>query len=97
MDKGQQFPYDITHKVVKGGYDVIATHRKTGEPAGTLYADTDGRISLIGVISEHQRKGVATAMYNYAMAHPNLANPYHSVIRTEDGEAWIKSLGDESG
>jgi ribosomal protein S18 acetylase RimI-like enzyme len=95
MDKGAQFPYDITHKKINGGYDVRATHRKTGTPVGLLSAFTDGKIAMISVDPEHRRKGVATAMWNYAKQHPQLSDPYHSKVKTDDGEAWAQSLGDK--
>ena len=96
MDKGQQFPYDITHKQINGGYDVRATHRKTGNPVGLLSAFTTGKIGMINVHPEHRRRGVATAMWDYATQHPDLNSPYHSQIQTEDGEAWARSLGESN-
>jgi GNAT superfamily N-acetyltransferase len=41
---------------------------------------------------EWQRKGIATAMWNYAVA--NGLTPQHSEAQTEDGKAWAAKVGD---
>ena len=96
MDKGQQFPYDITHEESNGGYNVRAIHRKTGKSIGVLNTFSTGKIGMINVHPDHRRRGVATAMWNYATQHPELSPPYHSQLQTEDGEAWAQSLGESN-
>jgi GNAT superfamily N-acetyltransferase len=49
------------------------------------------KVRNIFVKKEHQRKGIATAMWNYAEA--NGFKPQHSDDRTDAGEAWARSLG----
>jgi len=47
-----------------------------------------GEITDITVNSEHRRKGVATAMYNYAVASGIKPAPEHSGARSIAGDAW---------
>lgn len=53
-----------------------------------------GRISDIHVPEYARRNGVATAMYNHAM-NLGVGVPEHSEQRTDEGEAWARSLGEE--
>lgn len=55
-----------------------------------------GEILSLEVKAEHRRKGVATALYNYAhgvSAKENIIAPKHSETRTPEGDAWAKSIG----
>jgi GNAT superfamily N-acetyltransferase len=47
-----------------------------------------GEIDDIKVNHEHRRKGVATAMYNYAVASGIEPAPQHSPARSIAGDAW---------
>ena len=49
------------------------------------------KIRNIFVKPEFQRQGIATALWNYAVE--NNLKPQHSVDRTNEGDAWAKSLG----
>lgn len=49
------------------------------------------KVRNIFVKKEYQRKGIATALWGYAVA--NGLKPQHSDDRTDQGEAWAKSLG----
>lgn len=80
---------------------VVATHPEYGELGHLIYGsdnetpDTSGphTVLYLSVKPEHRRKGVATALWNYAkQVQPNLKHNYGSL--TESGEAWQKTLGD---
>jgi hypothetical protein len=58
------------------------------------WSPIDGRISDIRVVNHARRNGLATAMYNYAM-NLGVGMPEHSAQRTDEGEAWASSLGEE--
>jgi GNAT superfamily N-acetyltransferase len=60
---------------------------------GQMDFDPDtGVVNGIEVDPEHRRKGVATAMWDYAQKHASV-KPRHSPSRTPEGDAWAKSLG----
>ena len=61
---------------------------------GQLSWSPTGRISNIHVLPALRRKGIATAMYNYARGL-GVGMPEHSHQRTDEGEAWAQSLGEE--
>jgi ribosomal protein S18 acetylase RimI-like enzyme len=68
------------------------------EVVGKLnWVHSSGRISGIYVPKEHRRKGIATAMYNHAVklsdTNRNISKPKLTDDRTNDGEAWARSLG----
>lgn len=48
-------------------------------------------VSDIQVAPKHQRKGIATAMYNMASDLPTKYQVEHSNDRTPEGEAWSKT------
>ena len=79
-------------------YDRIwieANHPTEGR-IGQLYLvrhNGEGRpIGSIDVDPKFQRKGIATAMWDYAKRSG--FQPLHSPQRTPDGDAWAKSTGD---
>jgi len=53
--------------------------------------DEPGEIDDIKVNHEHRRKGVATAMYDYAVASGVDPAPEHSGARSIAGDAWAKT------
>ena len=56
-----------------------------------------GRIEHIEVKSNHQRQGIATALYREAIRlakEKDLSIPRHSAVRTTDGDRWANSIGD---
>jgi len=69
------------------------TAHSGGEEVGHLLIRMDGVIDSVGVLPEHQRRGVATAMWNHAQALG--LSPRHSSKRTEEGHAWAKKVGGE--
>ena len=89
----------------EGDHNIIAEHPSENEPIGYLtWADRDyeegaqaGNIMDVHVAQEHQRKGVATGMYNYAKSIARgvgAPHPTHAESRTVSGEAWAKKVGD---
>lgn len=70
------------------------TDGTVGEMYLTGYGVGGRTVGHVSVEPEHQRKGIATAMWNYAKQ--NGFNPLHSPQRTPEGEAWAKSTGDET-
>jgi GNAT superfamily N-acetyltransferase len=53
-------------------------------------AEAPFRVQEIAVNESHQRKGIATALWNHAKTiTPEIQ---HSEARTPDGDAWVASL-----
>ncbi|NDH64815.1 MAG: N-acetyltransferase [Microbacteriaceae bacterium] len=55
----------------------------------------DGKVQNIHVKDEHQRKGVATAMWDYAhqvAPEMRISGPVHSDFKTPEGQAWAESV-----
>lgn len=61
---------------------------------GHLSWSPTGRISDIYVPVHSRRKGIATKMYEYAQSL-GVGEPEHSEQRTDMGEAWAQSLGED--
>lgn len=99
--RGKQFPVEITHDYDEANWEHNYNAYHKGEHVGMLQVYMDGGISDIQVVKEHQRKGVATAMFNYAIGKAGeqtpdgfyVPYPEHSAHRTPSGEAWAKSTG----
>lgn len=79
------------------GFHQVVAKDAGGEPVGRLLWRTGsrrpGEIHDLKVTEDHRRKGVATAMYNYAADSGIRPAPKHSRERTDDGEAWAKAVG----
>lgn len=77
------------------GARVIAEHPEHGYVGHMLLLGLRGgsgrKIRDISVKPEFQRQGIATGMYRYAEAAG--LKPKHSDQRTDQGEAWARSLG----
>lgn len=69
----------------------LAGQRVGGMRWKTEERDAPGEIDDITVKHEHRRKGVATAMYNYAVASGIEPAPQHSPARSLAGDAWAKT------
>ena len=87
----------FSHKDTQGtdGITVTANHPKKGI-IGKLYLGNETKngtrkIRNIYIRPEFRRQGIATGLYNYAVA--NELKPRHSADRTDEGDAWAKSLG----
>jgi GNAT superfamily N-acetyltransferase len=83
------------------GYDLIvnkgdeshlieAYKGKYGPVAHLEWSADTGEIKDVKVEPEHQRKGLATAMFNKAK---EVAPIEHAANRTPEGEAWARSVG----
>lgn len=66
------------------------------EPVGKLnWSASSGYIHRIDVSPQHRRKGLATAMWEYANSLPGVKKPVHAKKgdRTPQGDAWTNSVG----
>jgi hypothetical protein len=64
-----------------------------GEKVGSLnWYGTTGTVGKIDVEDEHQRRGVATAMWDHAQSLKGVRKPKHSNDRTTQGDAWMKAV-----
>jgi hypothetical protein len=89
-----------------GRHLITATHIPTGEQVGDMYwedghyddrNDSHGVIS-IGVDEDHQRKGIATAMWRYGKSlharYPDkITEPVHDDAMSESAEHWARAVG----
>jgi GNAT superfamily N-acetyltransferase len=70
---------------------LIKAYKGQDGPVGVLKWDaTTGETRDVQVEPEHQRKGLATAMWNHAK---EVAPIRHSGTRTPEGDAWAKTVG----
>jgi GNAT superfamily N-acetyltransferase len=99
-ERGAQFPVEIRHEYNSDDDMHVYTAHHKDDQIGYLHVSQGGGISDMAVAKEHQRKGVATAMFNHAvgMAGKNVngvrvPHPEHSGHRTPSGDAWAKSTG----
>ena len=77
----------------EGNHKIIAQHK--GGKVGELQWDPgDKQIQNIEVNPKHQRKGLATAMWDHAnsLSHSGM-KLQHSPVRSDAGDAWAKSVG----
>lgn len=92
---------EYTLSVSKGDYDKDIPHiisaNTGGKDIGYFHWNAGhGEIEDVDVDKEHQRKGVATAMYSKAVdtsKQLGFYEPVHSNLRTPSGDAWAKSVG----
>ncbi len=82
-----------------GKYTATATAHYGKKVVGTLdWSPENGEIGSVQVDEGHRRKKVATELLRAAKAHTrehDLPPIQHNVIRTDAGDAWAKSTGDE--
>jgi GNAT superfamily N-acetyltransferase len=82
-------------------HQITALDKETGHGVGHLQwagNENSGRIWDITVREDHQRKGLATAMYEKAdrlaqSSGRRIYSPEHSETRTPAGDAWAKKVG----
>lgn len=88
------------HVKLERGYDnssgyqdhsITATHATDGVVGRLTWDAGKGHIKDIRVNEEHQRRGVATQMYQHAKKHTYIE---HSNDRTVEGTKWAESTGD---
>jgi hypothetical protein len=99
--------YQFRYRPVKSEelHEVQAIHKPTGEHIGRMTWLNYGPLHEIDVNYEHQRRGVATGMWNHAIGladssynkgvNKRIPMPEHSIFRTPAGDAWAKSTGDD--
>lgn len=87
--------YDPAHDEWGGGKHVIeAFHPDADEPVGQMTWGTStrpNRIQSVKVKPDHRRSGLATAMWQWGQEMT--PRPKHSDERTDDGDAWARSVG----
>lgn len=80
-------------------HHVVDAYNKKGEWMGNImWNKRSGSIEDIRTREDMRRKGIATATYKAAQkiaAEKGIKSPKHSAKRTEEGEAWAKSTGEE--
>ena len=90
----------ITHRVIRpenkdNTIEIEAHHPEYGQVGRLgLVNHMEGIGRQVGTVKVHpdfQRKGVATAMWNYAKS--NGFNPVHSTNQSPSGKKWAKAVG----
>ena len=99
IEPGRQFQYQIRYSPAgssptSGAWHQVTAHTPDGAQVGSLMWHKDSNeLGSVRVAEEHQRRGVATAMWNRAIqANPKLT---HSAERSHAGDQWAKSVGGE--
>jgi GNAT superfamily N-acetyltransferase len=94
----QQFKeYTLEYKGAdeQGGHNIVA--KKEDKPIGAMRWAHGRGVDSVDVNPEHQRKGVATAMWNMAIdlkkQDKSIPTIKHSQDRTYEGEDWAKKVG----
>lgn len=85
----QQFRDSLSVQVTPGY--VAAKHPKHGYVGELTYHEGTHEVLNVDVPPEHQRKGVATAMWNAARSQG--IDLQHSATRTPEGDVWARSIG----
>ena len=97
--------YQFRYRPVKSEelHEVQAIYKPTGERVGRMTWLNYGPLDEIDVLHEHQRKGIATGMWDHAVklaeatyrgVNKRVPMPEHSIFRTPAGDAWAKSTDD---
>ena len=82
-------------------HQIVAIDKESGQGVGHMQwsgNEWDGRIWDVTVHSEHQRRGLGTAMYQKAKSIAESSRglvtpPTHSDTRTPAGDAWAQKVG----
>lgn len=74
-----------------GKHLVEAYHNKEGHIANLEWDKETGAIGNVDVAEPHQRKGLATAMFNFANTL-GVTKPQHTQVLSQSGKAWKESL-----
>jgi len=97
-----QFTFNDDPDEPQERYSIDAYDKNTNEHLGFMswsgHAGFDaGMLQSIDVSPKHQRKGVATEMFNHARKlsakNPSIHEIQHSNFRTLDGDDWAQSTG----
>lgn len=91
---GYRFEYWQDHE---GDHNVYAYHPSQPEEVGALTWTQDKGAITVDVQEDHQRKGVATGMYKFAMQKANELGIQRPELLNSSygpkGFAWAKSVG----
>ncbi len=91
-----QFQYDTPDLGTSSTIHRVRAMSQHGMEVGSLLWDSK-QIRNVGVPEQHQRQGVATALWEegHRMAGENarIPQPKHSADRTNAGDAWARSVG----
>ena len=79
---------------------IIRAATPEGREIGRLrWWTVGGAVSDVAVSPNFRRRGVATGMWNEAYRlnaqDPDIVSPSHSSSRTDEGDAWARSVGGE--
>ena len=95
-----KFQYSGAEDWGPGGTNVVtATHPDAEDPVGFVAWRKDtGEVVRVEVNPEHQRKGVATGLWNFAKnvaasSDGKIRRPQHSTAQSKAGKAWAKKVG----
>jgi GNAT superfamily N-acetyltransferase len=89
----------FTARILEDGRKDVVLHKLSAtnidniEIGRLVWHDSTGEIEKLWVAPEHRRQGIATALWIKAQSL-NPA-PQHSAWRTDDGDAWAKSITNE--
>ena len=90
-----QFKYDTEDMGGSKPHHLLTAHRGDTEVGKMRWSSNS--IRGIHVEPEHQRQGIATALWNQgqslASENKSIPAPKHSRDRTKDGDAWARSVG----
>lgn len=90
-----QFSYTTLDTGGKSPVHVVQAHLGESE-LGIMTWGSKG-VRYIGVEPEHRRQGIATKLWEHghsvAAENRRVPAPKHSADRTNDGDAWAKSVG----
>jgi GNAT superfamily N-acetyltransferase len=89
-----QFKHTYNNGVWLGTHTIEAG--KNGNYGHLTWDANTGNIEEIFVPEKHQRKGIATAMWNHAQqlsSETGITPPVHAPARTPEGDSWAKSVG----
>jgi len=88
-----------THTPESAGWHSVVARDPHGEVAGQMHwrkksrGGTAGQVDWISVEPEHQRQGVGRQMWEHANSLGLRPSPKHSNERTDEGDAWARSVG----
>jgi hypothetical protein len=97
LSKQQFKEYTLEYKGAdeQGGHSIVA--KKEDKPIGEMRWEKGLGVSNVDVDPLHQRKGVATAMWNMGIElkkqDKSIPTIKHSQDRTEEGDSWAKKVG----
>ena len=101
FESGKVSPADLTFTFKPASmskYHYVEAHLNDQGVGGMEWHAGTGKIRQITVAEEHRRKGIATALLGegrrIASSSRGVKSPRHSEERTNEGEAWARSLGE---